>query len=204
MPDKYSNFADLAKSNVEGADFTINFVDRESDVLVFGPHAGAIEPGTSEIVKAIAGNNLSYYLFEGTKADGNGELHITSTNFDEPQALNMVEKSQTVLAIHGEKSENKIVYLGGRNQHLQSHIQTTLNDAGYLTEFHENPGLQGTSFANICNRCASSSGVQLELSKGLRKTLFYSLTSLGRKSNTPELIEFAEAVRQGLDRANAL
>jgi phage replication-related protein YjqB (UPF0714/DUF867 family) len=53
-------------------------------VAVIAPHGGGIEPGTSELATAIAGDDFSLYLFEGLKSAGNGELHITSTNFDEP------------------------------------------------------------------------------------------------------------------------
>ena len=204
MADKYSNFEDLAEFNKEGEDYSIKFSDRNSDVLILGPHAGAIEPGTSEIVLAIAGNDLSFYLFEGIKDSGNAELHITSTNFDEPQARSMTSKSKTVLAIHGERAEEEIVYLGDRNQAILSQIHTVLQDADYMTGMHENPGLQGTSPQNICNRCRSSEGVQLELSRGLRNTFFESLTSQGRKRKTPKLEKFANVIRLGLANARAI
>lgn len=204
MADQYSNFEDLARSEVEGQDFVIKLIDRKSNILIMGPHAGAIEPGTSEITLAIAGKELSYYLFEGIKGAGNGELHITSTNFNEPRALQMAAENESVVAIHGEGSENEIVYLGGRNKNLQNHICDSLKNSGFKVEAHNNPKLQGTSLANICNRCASASGVQLELGKGLRRKFFSSLTSEGRKQMTKELEKFSIAVREGLDSANAL
>jgi phage replication-related protein YjqB (UPF0714/DUF867 family) len=204
MADKYSSFEELIRSEIEGRDFAVNLADRNTKILVIAPHAGAIEPGTSEITLAIAREELSYYLFEGTKDAGNGELHITSTNFDEPRALKMAEDSESIVAIHGEGSENDIVYLGGRNQDLRNHIRNSLKDAGFKTSKHDNPGLQGTSQKNICNRCASTSGVQLEVGKGLRKKFFSSLTSEGLKQTTEELVKFSNAVRKGLERANAL
>ena len=190
MADKYSSYEELTRSEIVGRDFAINFADRNTRILVIAPHAGAIEPGTSEITLAIAREELSYYMFEGTKNAGNGELHITSTNFDEPRALKMAQDSESIVAIHGEGSENDIVYLGGRNQDLQNHIESSLKEAGFKTGKHHNPKLQGTSQENICNRCASTSGVQLEIGKGLRKKFFTSLTSEGLKHATEELEKF--------------
>ncbi|WP_180961083.1 poly-gamma-glutamate hydrolase family protein [Shewanella sp. GutCb] len=204
MVDKYSNFEDLANSEIAGRDFVIKLACRESKTLVIAPHAGAIEPGTSEITLAIARDDTSYYLFEGVKEAGNGKLHITSTNFDEPQALKIAASSDFTIAIHGEASDNEIVYLGGRNKALQSQISASLKKAGFKVDKHTNSRLQGTSKENICNRCASASGVQLELGKGLRKTFFKNLTPNGRKQITEELEKFTTAVRDGMNRVNSL
>jgi phage replication-related protein YjqB (UPF0714/DUF867 family) len=171
--------------------------------LIMAPHAGEIEPGTSEIALAIAGKEFSYYLFEGIKGAGNSELHITSTSFNEPRALQMAADTESVVTIHGEGSEDEIVYIGGRDKHLKSHIGDSLKNAGFEVAKHNNPKLQGTSPANICNRSASNSGVQLELGKGLRRKFFRSLTSDGRTQITEQLAIFSSAVRQGLDPANA-
>lgn len=203
LADEYSNFKELAKSEAEGEDFAIKFADRKSNVLIMAPHAGGIEPGTSEIGLAIAQEELSYYLFEGIKSVGNAVLHITSTNFDEPQALHIAAKSKYIVAIHGERSESEVVYLGGRNQDLQNHIIASLKNEGFQVRKHHNPGLQGVSLTNICNRCASALGIQLELGKGLRRKFFMSLSSEGRKQTTEELEKFSTAVREGLKRANA-
>jgi phage replication-related protein YjqB (UPF0714/DUF867 family) len=40
------------------------------------PHGGAIEPGTSEVAKQVADNDLSLFIFEGIKPKGNKRLHI--------------------------------------------------------------------------------------------------------------------------------
>jgi len=53
----------------------------------------------------IAGSDFSLYAFRGIKEKDNKKLHITSHHFDEPMALEMASKSETVLAIHGEKNE---------------------------------------------------------------------------------------------------
>lgn len=203
MVDKYTNYAQLAAEEQEGRDYLIRSCDRGSQVLIFGSHAGEIEPGTSELVTSIAETDFSYYLFEGHKAKGNGELHVTSTNFDEPSALRLLESSNKIVAFHGEQSDDVKVYFGGRDEHLWPHIEYCLNEAGFNTAKHDNPRLQGTSRANVCNRCASGAGLQLEISKGLRRRFFRSLGLAGRKQKTEEFYRFVGAVREGLKGANA-
>ncbi len=79
--DKYSNFEALQAEQTEGRDFHVQVAMREdSAVAVIAPHGGAIEPGTSELVVAIAGEELSFAIFEGAMAAQNRDLHITSTN----------------------------------------------------------------------------------------------------------------------------
>jgi phage replication-related protein YjqB (UPF0714/DUF867 family) len=83
----------------------------------------------------IAGSEFSLYCFEGLKAKGNYEaLHITGTNFDDPECLELTVKSRIVLAIHGFNDENKVVYAGGRNENLKVQIIEVLKGAGFRAE----------------------------------------------------------------------
>ena len=201
--DVYRNFADLAQAEREGADFRVDLMKREgATTVVLAPHGGRIEPGTSEVARAIAGDDLSLALFEGTKSRGNASLHITSTNFDEPRCLELVQAASSVVTIHGENSQGPVVYLGGRDSVLGACICRALERSGYTVTLHDNPELHGTAPANVCNRGARQAGVQLELSLGLRQPLFESLTREGRSRPTHELKRFANAVREGL-RDNA-
>ncbi len=200
--DKYINYKQLVSGEQEGRDYLIRSCDRGSHVLILGSHAGGIEPGTSELVMSIAEPDLSYYLFEGIKAKGNGELHITSTNFDEPRALRLLKSSNKAIAFHGERSDDVKVYFGGQDEDLWPHIDFFLNEAGFNTAKHDNPRLQGTSQANVCNRCTSGAGLQLEISRGLRRRFFRSLGLAGRKQKTEEFYRFVHAVREGVKRAN--
>ena len=54
MTDKYRTFAELA-ANESPESYRIVTTDRGSQVAVAALHGGAIEPGTSEIARAIAG-----------------------------------------------------------------------------------------------------------------------------------------------------
>jgi phage replication-related protein YjqB (UPF0714/DUF867 family) len=203
--DAYQNFAELSEAEREDIDFRIFNVKREgSSTVMVAPHGGAIEPGTSEVAKEVANNDLSLAIFEGIKPKDNKRLHITSTNFDEPRCVELVQKSNTVVAFHGERSNELSVFLGGRDDELGAQLKAALERYGYAVKTHGNPDLHGLNEANICNRGRHGVGVQLELSSGLRRTFFQSLTDKGRKKPTDELVRFAAAVREGLHTAGRL
>jgi phage replication-related protein YjqB (UPF0714/DUF867 family) len=198
--DAYRNFAELCKSEEEGVDFRILIAKRKiSATVILAPHGGAIEPGTSEVAMAVAGDDLSLALFEGIKpGGGNRRLHLTSTLFDEPRCVELVQGADAVVAIHGEASAKPSVYLGGRDHILGAQLETALKRNGYVVEIHGNMNLHGLSMKNICNRGRGGEGVQLELSRGLRRTFFRALTDEGRKEPTDEFFRFTAAVRQVL------
>lgn len=200
--DTYRNFAALKNAQRENEDFHVRVLAREgAPVVVIAPHGGAIEPGTSEIAEAVAGNDFGLAIFAGTKDSGNSILHITSTNFDEPRCVALVQESQKVVAIHGEDSAAAIVFLGGKDVLTGAQVRAALERAGYAVQEHDNPELQGTADRNICNRSKRGAGVQLELSRGLRATFFEALNAAGRKRPKPELMRFAQTVREGLTSA---
>jgi phage replication-related protein YjqB (UPF0714/DUF867 family) len=197
MPDKYSNFKQLTENETQDKDYKIQLKVRDHRVTVIAPHGGGIEPGTSEIAEAIAGEDLSLYLFEGVKKAGNSDLHITSTSFDEPSCIKLVAAAPAVIAIHGEDSPEAIVFLGGLDEKLGGRLNRSLKKAGFNVKVHERTDLQGRHKANVCNRTADGSGVQLELSEGLRASFFESLTpKSGRQKKTEEFRRFVAAVRE--------
>jgi len=196
VPDKYRTFAELHAAEPES--YAIDSRDRATEIVVVAPHGGGIELGTSEIALAIAGDDLSYYVFEGRKDDENGVLHITSTNFDEPRGLALLRSAHCAIAIHGEGSEKEVVYLGGRNDSLKSAIGDSLAGKGYVVREHADAGLQGLDKRNICNIGRAGAGVQLELSKGLRQLFFATLTRAGRKETTDRFDEFCGLVREAI------
>jgi phage replication-related protein YjqB (UPF0714/DUF867 family) len=64
MKDKYTNFNEL-KLSEKSENYRIVFNVLKNSFLIFTPHGGGIEPGTSEICQKIHSNIYSYYLFEG-------------------------------------------------------------------------------------------------------------------------------------------
>lgn len=198
--DAYRSFGELSKTEKEDIDFRILTVRRKgSGTVIVAPHGGAIEPGTSEVAMEVAGDDLSLALFEGIKPEGgNRRLHLTSTNFDEPRCVQLVLGADTIVAIHGEASAEPSVFLGGRDDKLGAQLKAVLKRHGYAVGIHGNTDLHGLSAKNICNRGRARAGVQLELSRGLRRTFFRSLTAEGRKEPTDAFFRFAAAVRQSL------
>ncbi len=185
MPDKYDSFSQLSKHEPKGS-FNIESRQLKSPIALIAPHAGKIEPGTSEICKAVAGHDLTYYLFEGCKEKNNSDLHITSVNFDEPCGLEIAKLSQVVVTFHGQASKEYFVNIGGLHTGLGDSVMFELTRIGYSATRRSNPELQGLNAQNICNKGSTGQGLQLEISRGLRNHL---------TTDEADLILFAETIR---------
>jgi phage replication-related protein YjqB (UPF0714/DUF867 family) len=162
------------------------------------PRGGRIEPGTSEIARATADDDLALYIFDAMKAKGNKDLHLTSSRFDEPKCVHMLGTVQTVLAIHGERSDTETKFVGGRHADFPSILRAELALLGFNVEEHGSPRLQGHDAMNICNRGVRGRGMQFELARGLRQTFFKSLNNEGPWERTPRFVQFCGAVRAAL------
>ena len=196
MPDAI-NFQALGKQIKEGIDYRIRRRDGSSGILLMAPHGGRIEFGTTEIADAVAGNRHAFYTFSGIRKQGNRSLHITSHLFDEPCGIEMVLRATTVMTIHGCKHTLPAVYTGGRHLQLRRHIETALTAAGFRVE--PNSALPGKHRFNICNRGRLRMGVQLEITAGLRRTLFVDLTQNRSKRKTADFGKFVAALQDGID-----
>ncbi len=198
MTDRYLSFRELAASEREGLDFRVTLRDRGSRTAIVAPHGGSIEPGTSEIASAVAGDDLSFYAFEGLKPCRNRDLHITSPHFDEPRCLALLAAAGRVVTIHGKAGDGEEVCLGGRDAATRDRVRRVLTACGFTAVDHSAPGLQGREPLNICNRGNSGAGVQLEIARGLRRSLFAALDSAGRCAPTQRFGDFVAALRQAL------
>ncbi|MGD2149577.1 MAG: poly-gamma-glutamate hydrolase family protein [Desulfobacterales bacterium] len=198
MEDTYKDFKSLSAVEKEGKDFRIWSNKIKSRISIVAPHGGGIEPGTSEIAKSIAGDDFACYSFEGIKSKENKKyLHLTSTNFDEPEGVKICNNSDMVLAIHGAEENDDFVYVGGRNQGLKNRIIQKLKNEGFnATEDTTNHS--GRNAENICNRCKSMEGLQLEIPKGLRKKMFKELNRSDQKSTTQVFDKFVQSIRSVL------
>jgi len=189
MPDTYQNFAELESKEREGEDWTREYINRGSRILIMAPHGGWIEPYTAELARAVAGNDLSLYTFQGLKKEGNEKLHLTSHRFDEPLAERATASALWVLAIHGERSSDRsLVMVGGLWASCREGLGEAFEKAGDTVE-GPRQGLGGVNPRNICNRGQSGTGAQLELSEGFRRAL---------RKDPEELRRFVELVREVL------
>jgi phage replication-related protein YjqB (UPF0714/DUF867 family) len=189
MTSPYRSFKELREREIEGQDYRIRIDLKDEHVLVIAPHGGKIEPGTAEIAEEIAGHDYSFYSFGGLKANGNGVLHIESHLFDEPCALQAVEKADIVITVHGQiDQKDGFVMVGGLNDDLGSEIKRQLEANGFQTR-PPTEGLGGTDPRNICNRGRSKCGVQLEISRKIRDSL---------RTNRNQLHSFAGTIRRAI------
>jgi phage replication-related protein YjqB (UPF0714/DUF867 family) len=170
MADRYPDFATLAAAHEQDKDYRITVQDRGTRVAILAPHGGTIEPETTSIARVVAGDDLSFYLFEALHAGAHGDYHITSHRFDEPRALALVAGADTSIASHGRKDDGTdTVWLGGRDEIQRDAVGDALRAAGFGAAL--NTALPGVHPSNICNRTRSGAGVQLELPRSLRRNL---------------------------------
>ena len=197
--DKYSSFRRMKEYEQEGIDYRLRWHIGGSGIAILCIHGGDIEPGTSQIADGIAGNDHTFYTLEGLKKAGNRALHITSTAFDEPVALQIVAQSEIIISIHGCSDTAEVVYVGGLDEELRGRIQKALCEAGFGAADSSKPDLCGLDQANVCNLCGRGMGVQLEISRGLRSRLFHSLTIEGREQPSEAFHRFVQAVRDAIE-----
>lgn len=196
MPDRYDSFATLAANETEGVHYRIRITQRPSPFAIVAPHGGLIERGTSEAAAAIAADRFSLYCFESLtiRAKGKG-LHITSTRFDEPQALRLVAASEVAIGVHGRKDgeDDASIWVGGLHAPLQNAIYEAVKQAGFTAKIvGHGHRLSGRDPANICNRGRRGAGVQLELPKTLRNAF---------TNESESRAAFAAAVREAIESA---
>ncbi|WP_066634428.1 poly-gamma-glutamate hydrolase family protein [Desulfolucanica intricata] len=174
----YSSFAELAAAE-DPSDYTIKTNNIGSDTTILAIHGGGIERGTSELVEALNGyGKYNTYSFEGLKATDNGSLFIRAINFDEPTAVNLVNKSDYTVSVIGAAGDDEVTYIGGQNKLLAELIRLHLTTKGYNVKTLNVPDrIAGIMDSNIVNKnklfndSYKLGGVQIAISKGLRDKL---------------------------------
>lgn len=180
MSDRFHSFNELCDVYIEGVDFAVvtRFVPG-SEIVILAPHGGTIEYQTTELAEAIAGGKYSFYSFIGLVDRKRAkDLHITSHRFFEVRMDDLLSRSRYALAIHGRKDTQTVdgvgqlddkdtIYLGGLDTRFIELLDEELRGAGFSTR------LSGHAFparnpVNLCNRCQSGRGAQLELPLSLR------------------------------------
>ncbi len=168
LRDDYQSFAELRARHTEGCDFDRTLIQRAgSKFAILAPHGGRLENHTDTIAERIAAEDFSFYCFRSKIGRGAANLHITSHHFDDPDCIALVGRHQCAVAVHGCAEPGERVFLGGRDQTLIETLADALQQAAIRVQLggHKYPGLHPN---NICNRTASGSGVQIELTMPLR------------------------------------
>jgi|EndMetStandDraft_4_1072995.scaffolds.fasta_scaffold712655_2 phage replication-related protein YjqB (UPF0714/DUF867 family) len=81
------------------------------------------------------------------------DLHITSTQFNEPECLQLLKGVGVAVTMHGEGGGREVVSLGGRIDELGERLRAVLESHGFRVERHTSPWLQGADPDNICTAC---------------------------------------------------
>ena len=187
-------------------DFCIAFNDRNiARCLLAAPHGGGIEPGTSELLRALADlGDWAWYEFAGYLRKGNKDgLHITSTDYDEPTLLTLLPRTNFLLTLHGTtNTRDRVVYVGGAWDEGRATIMAAINGttaAHGITARDAPAPLRGREPTNLTNRGTRGQGIQLEFSRGARNQLFppdCSREARGRR--TKALKALAQALHNSL------
>ena len=172
MADRYPNFAALAEERTRHVDYRIICERRPSPAAVIAPHGGRIEPVTSRIARAVAADTENLYCFEGLTNEG--DLHITSHHFDEPQCIELISECSLAVSIHGLLAKTRPdgdILVGGLDAALRDSIANNLNNTGVRTRIILDGSLSAEHPMNIVNRTKSKMGAQIEICRGLRDQL---------------------------------
>lgn len=180
----------------------------ETQKIVLAIHGGGIEKGTSEIALATAGYHPAtlvpavdglglhdFWLFEGLLSGGNGRLHVTASNYDDPIALKLVTNARRCISLHGcsddqakvaDAPPDGIIQIGGRDHKLRDIVLDELTAAGIPAEITTDPLLDGDLCDNIANQTKVRGCAQLEMGTHFRESLFGTDTRAQRKHTTNE------------------
>ncbi|TDC82769.1 hypothetical protein E1193_10835 [Micromonospora sp. KC606] len=192
---------------------------------IIAPHGGGIEAGTSELCLAIAGYHpatlaatppagptCDYWMFEGIRSTGNGDLHVTATHCDDVPAMSVAAGALNVVALHGctpgtagLPANTQAVAVGGRNAAFRTRLVNAFQAAGF-TAFDATgiPALAGTATDNIVNRTLLGMGAQLEITTPLRSAMFGTNTRPQRKNTTNQVFwDFVAATRLAIAQTEA-
>ena len=199
---RYTTFTELSRHEIENRDYRVHLRLGASGIAVLAPHGGKIERGTLPIANAIAGEEHTFYAFEGIKPTlkANRLLHVPSNHFDEPRALFAVSRAHRVITFHGAKGTEEAVYAGGLDFELRLDVLGALNAAGFTADHDPSPTRQGRGPTNICNRGRTGRGLQLELTFGLRKRMFGHPDEQGLRHPTTLFHQLVMTIREVLHR----
>jgi phage replication-related protein YjqB (UPF0714/DUF867 family) len=186
--DVYKDFAELKAANTAGLEYSTEIYDRGSGVTVLAVHGGDLENFTSALARQVAGKDLNLYLFNGWLGRESRRLHITSTHFNDPEAVRLAKASVLGVAVHAQAERGEWVCVGGRNEEAARLMTGILEAEGFSAET-PCARLPGTSERNIVN-LPSSGGVQLEITVRLLRRL---------ARNPGELLKFSRAVRMAAE-----
>lgn len=200
----YPYYRALAAAKILGIDYDIKNTYGVGDYLVhIAIHGGAMEPPTSQLAAYCAGTNGALYSFEALSDITASQLVLDATTFDEPFCVANVANSARTVSWRGvddQREAEEVCYVSGLDDVLVALVVQELSAAGFVTD---TPPLRfaGGDPQNIVNKNKNGSGVQLDLTKSLRRTFYadgdLSLASVINPGNRlPAFQNFGDAIKR--------
>jgi len=174
VADLYASYTALAAAETEGVSYERRSVPVTGATWAsIAIHGGGIEQGSGEVARAVGAGLMNHYEFAGIKSSNNSDLHVTSTNFDEPIAQGIVTAAKRCLSLHGYTGTADLpeTSIGGLDTLMANRVANALTQAGFrvITAAQE---INGSDPNNICNKTTITAGVQVEMSNALRASFF--------------------------------
>jgi phage replication-related protein YjqB (UPF0714/DUF867 family) len=165
----YRDFSELVLHAAKGKDYRIDILDRGVEITVTAVHGGGIEPLTSELAAAIAGEEHNLYDLRGLRRVGNEELRVPAARFSEMRLQGLLKRSRVAVSVEGVDGAEAAVCLGGRNRRLRRLLAESLSEAGFVVckPSSPMPSHDPTLFFNA----PSDGGVQIEFTRALRESM---------------------------------
>jgi len=169
MSEPYSSYSQLVLNTTQEIDYIVDVQQPSQEMALVAIHGGAIEPLTGEIVRAVAGERYSHYVFDGRRDYEIEALRIPLLRYDEMRLKALLQRSLAAVVIDGSPEQESVVHLGGGNRPLLAHVRAALEDLGWAPERLTLPGASYTP-GRLYN-WPKHGGVLIELSRGLRQSL---------------------------------
>lgn len=200
----YPSFRYLSADNVLGIDYDIKTRYGSGEYLVHvAIHGGAIEPPTSQLALYCAGSAGAHSSFEALSDLKAAALALPAASFDEPFALVNVGNSARTVSWRGvedQREAEEVTYVSGIDDVLVSLVTQELNAAGFVTD---TPPLRfgGGDPLNIANKNRARAGVQIDLTRSLRKSFYaggdLSSAAVANPDNRqPAFFAYGDAVKR--------
>jgi Poly-gamma-glutamate hydrolase len=198
MADKYATFSELAQR--ERA--RVGTFECTCGPAAVPPRLSPPTEAESSLGHQKSPKQSPAMTFLSTHSKGSNRARMASCTSPVPGSTNRVAlpswgRHHGLSASTGKNANARLSFLEADGAML-GRLRNSLSARGFTCETHESSRVQGLNPANICNRTASGAGVQLELSRGLRRSFFESLSQSGRRSTTQQFHQFVAAVREAV------
>lgn len=202
--------------HVHGLDYTVTSrLGTVPQIAVQSFHGGNIEPGSTEIARAVADTlGASWFDVDGHHRGGASfyNFHISSNAVDDPRIINLTRRATTAISLHGalDASPNIDVpgtadgipytFIGGADDTGRDIVHRHLTAAGFnaVDDPDAYPALGGRAPTNAVNKTLTPTrgGVQIEMSSTQRKNFFTGddHTRPNRGNTTPVFDQYVAAL----------